>query len=341
MASHKLTKGNILDTSNDTLRDSLESAIEAVEAPVEATETPVEAIETDRTRDDKGRFAKKAEEPPEAVEEPVAVEQPVETPAERQERLSPKSWRKEIAEKYWGNLDPELQAEIERREQDVNKGFEQYRPKAQLADEFNQALQPYMPTIQALGVHPAEATARLFNVEHQLRFGNEQQKMATVQTIFQEYGIDPNRFYDHLQNTPPPDPRVQAMQRYVQQLEQQYNQVLTQQQQREQYALNSEIQAFAADKEHFDTVREDMAALLQAGRAADLQSAYDMAVYANPTTRAAMLQQQSAQHQAKAQTQRATSAAVSVKGSSPVSGTSNAPKGSLRDELEAALANHF
>jgi hypothetical protein len=340
-----LIKENILDTSNDTLRDSLESAIaevetpvEVVETPVEATETPVEAIEDTRSRDDKGRFAKKAETP----EDGIATEpQEYETPAERQERLSPKSWRKEVADKYWANLDPELQAEIERREADVNKGFETYRPKAQMADEFTQALTPYMPTINALGVNPAEATARLFNVEHQLRFGTEPQKIETVRNILQEYNISPESLFNHIQNTPPPDPQVQAMQRYVQQLEQQYNQVLTQQQQREQQALNSEIANFSADKEHFDLVREDMAALLQAGRATDLQSAYDMAVYANPTTRAAMLQQQAAQQQAKQQTQRATSAAVSVKGSSPVSGSANAPKGSLRDELEAALANHF
>lgn len=335
-----------MDTSTESLRDSIESALneatetpQAVqetpsETPPEPTETPKEAIESDRARDDKGRFAKKAENAQEAVEEtPPEPEKPA--------RMSPKSWRKEVAEKYWNSLDPELQAEIERREADVNKGFESYRPKAQFADEMTQALNPYMPTIQALGVNPAEAAARLFNVEHQLRFGNEQQKVQTVSTILREYGISPESLFNHIQNTPPPDPQVMAMQQYVQQLERQYNQVLTAQQQREAEALNSEIASFAADKEHFETVREDMAALLQAGRASTLQDAYDMAVYANPTTRAAMLQQQNAQAQAKQQAQRATSAAVSVKGSSPVSGNAATPKGSLREELEAALSNHF
>lgn len=325
-----------MDTSNESLRDSLESAIASQESPVEEVITvdpSPEPQEESRARDEQGRFAKKAEDiPDEPVIEP-------ETPAEVQARLSPKSWRKEIADKYWQQLDPELQAEIERRESDVSKGFEQYKPKAQLADDFNTALQPYMPTIQALGVHPAEAAARLFNVEHQLRYGNEQSKLETARTILQEYGISPERLFDYLQNTPPPDPQVQAMQRYVQQLEQQYKGLMTQHEQREQAALNSEIQSFSADKPYFDDVREDMAALLQAGRAADLQSAYDMAVYANPKTRAHMLQQQTAQQQAKAQTQRATSAAVSVKGSSPVSGSANATKGSLREELEAAMAN--
>ena len=336
-----------MDTSTDSLRDSLESAIAAqettpeviAETPVEPTETPPEATETDRSRDDKGRFVKKAETSEQPDNSPEITEPSL--PEEKPSRMSPKSWRKEVAEKFWNNLDPELQAEIERREQDVSKGFETYRPKVQLAEEFNHALQPYMPTIQALGVHPAEAAARLFHVEHQLRFGNEAAKLDTVRTIMQEYGIDPSRLYDYLQNVPPPDPQVQAMQRYVQQLEQQYQQVVTQQQQREQHAISSEIAAFAEGKEHFDLVREDMAALLQAGRANDLQSAYDMAVYANPQTRAVELQKQAAQAQSKAQTQRATSAAVSVKGSSPVSGTANASKGSLREELEAALSNHF
>jgi len=65
-------------------------------------------------------------------------------------------------------------------------------------------------------------------------------------------------------------------------------------QQAEQYSLNSEIAAFAADPNHghFEQVREHMAALLQAGLAKDLHDAYAQAVYANPTTRATVSQQE-------------------------------------------------
>jgi hypothetical protein len=59
------------------------------------------------------------------------------------------------------------------------------------------------------------------------------------------------------------------------------------QQAREAASLNSEIADFSKGKEHFETVREDMAALLQTGRATTLQDAYDKAVRINPVTFAA------------------------------------------------------
>lgn len=322
-----------MDTSNDDLRSELETAFNDVEEHDAEIEVVVEPeVEEGKPRDENGRFAKK-EEP--AQEEP-ATEQPEEP---KPARMSPRAWRKEVADKYWNSLDPELQAEIERREQDVDKGFQQYKPKAQLADEFTQALEPFMPTIHALGVKPAEAAQRLFSVEHQLRFGDELTKMETVRTILNDYGINPNHFFEHLQNVPPPDPNVMAMQRYVQQLENQYKGMLAMQEQREVESLTSQIQAFAADKEYFDLVADDMAALLQARRAPDLQTAYDMAIYANPTTRELLLNKQAAQTQAEQQRQRATAAAVSVKGSSPASGSANGPKHSLREELEAAFSD--
>jgi hypothetical protein len=112
------------------------------------------------------------------------------------------------------------------------------------------------------------------------------------------------------------------------------------QQQQQQETLNSEIQSFAKDAVHFEAVREDMAALLQAGRAKDLKDAYDMAVYANPQTRQALLEQQRQEALKQAQKEaiaaRAKSAAVSVRGSSPASGSASAPT-SLRAALEAAF----
>ena len=106
-------------------------------------------------------------------------------------------------------------------------------------------------------------------------------------------------------------------------------------------ALNrGALEAALKDAVHFEAVREDMAALLQAGRAKDLKDAYDMAVYANPQTRQALLEQQRQealkQAQSAAIAARAKSAAVSVRGSSPASGSASAPT-SLRAALEAAF----
>jgi hypothetical protein len=113
-----------------------------------------------------------------------------------------------------------------------------------------------------------------------------------------------------------------------------------QRQQYEQQQLNSQIAAFSEGKEHFDAVREDMAALLQADRAPDLDTAYDMAIWARPDLRSGLLQQQTRAAEerahAVAQKQRAQSAAVSVRGSSPVSSSSANPT-----DLRALLESQF
>jgi hypothetical protein len=61
------------------------------------------------------------------------------------------------------------------------------------------------------------------------------------------------------------------------------------------------VTEFSKDKEHFETVKEDMARLLEAGASPDLQSLYEAACWANPTTRQALIAQQLEAH--KAQTQ--------------------------------------
>ena len=103
----------------------------------------------------------------------------------------------------------------------------------------------------------------------------------------------------------------------------------------------SEIEAFRANpaNTHFESVKDDMAALLSAGQATSLQDAYDKAVWMRPDIRQTLVHQQTAnaqKQQAAAQRrQRAQSAAGSVKGSAP-SKTTTAHHGDLRDTLEAA-----
>jgi len=154
--------------------------------------------------------------------------------------------------------------------------------------------------------------------------------------LAQEYGIS----IDQLQNPPQVDPAYQQVLNELQHLKATQQQELYSRQQAEQAQLNSQIASFAEGKEHFDAVREDMAALLQAGRAKDLDAAYDMAIWARPDLRSGLLQQQTraAEEKARAEVQKAKaqSASVSVRGSSPVSGQSATPH-DIRSALEAAF----
>ena len=88
-----------------------------------------------------------------------------------------------------------------------------------------------------------------------------------------------------------------------------------------------------------------MSALLQNGQASDLDQAYDMAIHADPETRALQLaaQQQTEQSQrsqaSTAAAQRAKAASVSVTGAPGLAEIASSPSsaGSLEDDIRAAM----
>jgi len=328
-------------SGGDDLRSSLESAfaeaaetttIEAApEATTEAVETPTERAE--RVRDESGRFAKKDEPAPVNEVAEVAAEVPEipEVPAKR----APSSWKNETKAE-WDKLPPHVQDDVLRREADFHRGIEQYKSHAQRAQVYEQAIAPYQSTLQQLGVAPEVAIGALFKADALLRNSAPHERAAYFAQLASDYGVS----LDNIKQPPQVDPAYQQLLNEVRTLKQSESMREQQRQQVEQATLNSTIASFSEGKEHFDAVREDMAALLQAGRAQDLESAYDMAIWARPDLRTGLLQQQTqaAEERARAamQQKRAQSASVSVKGSSPVSTTSASPT-----DLRALLESQF
>lgn len=315
------------------IRASLESAFDTAENPTTETtqvlddQTAGETTEqkAERARDDKGKFAKS---------DTKQTETTLEATNENQPKPSPKSLKKELADKHWATLDPELQDALLQRDDDFAKGIESYKSKADFADKMQSSIAPYMATINQFGVSPDVAVSELLKSDHTLRYGNEYQKTEMMLQIFRDYGISPQAVFNRLQNGAPQiDPAIAPVYQELQTLKQQQQRWQQEQQAREQQALTSEIERAKEGKEHFDLVREDMAALLQAGRASNLDDAYDKAIWARPDLRATLLQQEreKASESAKttAQAQRSQAAAVSVKTSSPVS--SSAQPDNLRD----------
>lgn len=323
---------------DDTIRATL-AEINAREAepetPAEETsETPEEKAE--RVRDEKGRFAPKAEDQPEPVE--AAPETPQEDdilPPEVQ-RLG---LRKEEAAE-WRKASPVLQQALLRRSEEMHKGLEQYRGAAQFGSKIAEAFRPYEQTLQQLGVSHDVAVGELLKADNVLRYGSPEQKAYAIQSLIHQYGVDVGQ----LNSLPQPDPRniqYQALQSELQQMKGYFSNLQREQSEREQASLNSEISQFAKDREHFEQVREDMAALLQAGRATNLSDAYDQAVWANPTTRAALLAKQQQEAIAKAETERkAQDAKRSASVNLPRRGNvaPSAPTGTMEDTIRAAAS---
>lgn len=308
---HEAAPKSMDDTIRETLR-SLQSPDESTVAAPEngvaagAVEEPEAAAQ--RIRDASGKFVAKP-----AAEAPAEVVNAASTDALAPDAVSPppNTWKKEVAAK-WATLPPEVRAEVERREQDMHRGIEQYKAHAAFAQTIERAIAPYQQTLQQLGLSPDRAIGELMAADHKLRHGSPQEKVAYFAQLAHNYGIDLPAAAQHMAEV---DPNVFALQNHAQQLQSQLQQYQQTAQQQAEDQLNSEIAAFAADPSHshFQAVKGHMSALLQAGQAKDLADAYEQAVYANPVTRAAVLQQQAAaQREEAAKKAQAAKAAASV-----------------------------
>lgn len=317
---------------DDTIRETLDK--------INARGEETEEQRAERIRDEKGRFAKPNAETPDEVSEPQAAASQAEEPAPVTvpPELQRLGLRKEEAEAF-AKADPMLRDAFLRRSEEMHRGLEGYRQKAQYGHEFEQALQPYMQTIQQFGVHPAVAAKQLFAADHALRYGSPVEKQQMLMKIAQDYRVDLN--FDPSQ-LPQVDPNVSRLEQQVQQLQswiQQQNQAV---EEREAQTLNSEISRFASDpaNTYFEQVRNEMAGLLQAGIASDLKDAYEKAIYANPTIRAQVLAKQQAESEAKRKAEaaqkaqeakRAAAVNVSKRGNLPAA----KPIGSMEDTIRA------
>jgi len=307
------------------------SAIAAALDKAETIEAPAEATD-DRPRDEAGRFAPK--------EAPVEAQEPSEP---KPQRKYPSSWKRELEPVYRRlEADPELAAvldEVERREGDFHKGVEQYKSKAQFAEAMEKAISPYMATIQSMGASPDYAVQSLLAADHRLRYGTPTDKAQAMQQLAQFYGIDLGAVPQQAQT----DPTIDALQRELYQLRHQVQQQFQQHEQVSEAQILSDIDAFKADKPHFETVRKAMAAMIQAGEAANLQEAYDKAVWAHPEIRTSLIEQQRKADEAKRkeEAQRAAaaakSAAVQVRGA-PTAGGGNPSVTDRRAMVEAAFS---
>lgn len=280
------------DTLKATLEDIQSRGIELEDSPDE-TQADVEA--PSRARDVSGKFAKTeavGDETETPIGDEVADSKVEEQPVARK---APSSWRKEAQEKF-ATLDPLLQEEIEKREQDFHKGLEPLKVKAQMADTIERIIQPFEHNMKAANATAVDAIQYFFALDNTFRHGTQVQKAQIVQQLMERAGLTP----ETLQNAPALDPQLTAAQVQNQQLQSQLNQIVGQQQQQEAAQLNSEIAKFSNGKEHFETVRQDMAALLQAGRAQNLDDAYEKAIWANPQVRSALLAKQQEEARAEA-----------------------------------------
>lgn len=335
------------------LEEAFSKADEAPETTIETTSEPAATVEpteaekpvaaSDKPRDEAGRFAPKAEKE-------TLPSEPAPSPAPVPERNPFSSWKPaaqqalmkaERGEPLTADELKLLKTEAERRESDFHKGVSEFKTHSERAKAYDQAIAPYQQHLQKLGVDAPTAINALMRADVTLRTSDPVTKAQYFAQLAREYGID----LAQVQNPQPVDPQTQFLMQQLNELRQSQQMWQNQVQQQEQMRVQQELQSFqTAERPHFDAVRNDMADLLETGKAKSLQEAYDMAVWMRPDVRQSLIDQQLADAQRKAleqaQAQRAKTAAIGVKGSSPIGAGSQPVNGSLRDILAAQFADH-
>lgn len=290
----------------EDVRSAFNAAEELQEEPAapEATETSIE----ETVRDEAGRFAKKQEaEATGAQVQPVAEAAPTEPVALSTEK-PPQSWTPAAREK-WATLDPDIKAEIIRREEASANGVrqiqERFAPMQQLVDQ----MRPVAAEAQAAGSDPVNYIYNMAQSERTLRTADMPTKFNELLRIADQYGI-PLR---DVINKSVGQEVLKAPQQQQMQLPPEVQQEL---QYMRQWRENSErgqavntVESFGQNKDFFNDVRGVMADLVERGMAQNLDQAYDQACWMVPEVRQVMLARQGQTAAAGALTQKQAKAA--------------------------------
>ena len=267
---------------DEALEQPEENVIE--QEPVETEEissedTSEESIEDEVSEPD-------SEEPAESV----SSDEPEESNEEPQEKVTrPSTWKKEYVQ-IWDKMEKGEQISKEdftkfaeyanQRESEYKKGVSTYKAEADRARAYEEAVAPYVQDLQKRGIEPTQYISTLAKADQILTYAPMEQKVQIFQRLAQEYGVQLNG-----------DGQMQQFDPYTQQLMNQLNQVNQEVSsikgrfaQEENQRLMNEIERVRSDVEkypHFDVVREEMAQLLELGKAQDLETAYKKAVRMN------------------------------------------------------------
>jgi hypothetical protein len=332
-----------------TLRDQLTGAFDAA---LEADPGEAQTVETgevqqvaetaeqtaqreQRERDERGRFAPRQEQ--QAAEQGQQVQQA--QPKQRPPR--PSTWKKEVVEKYWDAIDPELADYLQTREQQYAQGVSTYKQEWERVKPLGEAMQEFMPLLQQHRIDPGQWIRNLGNAHRVLALGSPEEKAAMFQQLAQSYGVQLG------QEQQQGDPNVSRFAQELHHLRSQVNHFMTAAQRAEQARVQGEIAKFSEAKPHFEKVRGTMAQLLESGVATDLDTAYEKAVRLHDDVfqevqaekaRTAEEERRRAQVEAVS---RAKANAVSVKGATPSSVVKTTQAKGLRAQLEEAAEAHL
>ena len=271
-------------------RELLMQAMESVESEENEPEpVETEAIESEPVAEE----SSEAEVSEENSKEPAEIsaeseseeshEEPQEKPVTR-----PSTWKKEYVQ-IWDKMEKGEQISKEdftkfaeyanQRESEYKKGVSTYKAEADRAKSYESAIAPYADNLARRGIQPAQYIENLVRAEQILTNAPYEQKVQVFQKLAADYGIQLNGG-----QVTQLDPYTQQLMNQLNMVNQEVSSIKGRFQQEENQRLMNEIQKYQSDTAnypHFDVVREEMAQLLELGKAQDLETAYKKAVRMN------------------------------------------------------------
>jgi hypothetical protein len=279
----------------ELLMQAMEAAEEGeLEAPIEKD---IEVVEDDIAAESAKEKASEevGEELAEIVEEsePEITHEEAEAAAEEVKPVQrPSTWKKEYVQ-IWDKMEKGEQISKEdftkfaeyanQRESEYKKGVSTYKAEADRARDLENAIAPFILELQSQNISPSAWINNLGRAHMILTKAPYNEKVQMFQRLAQDYGIQLN---GEGQFAAPPqvDAYTQQLMNQLNMVNQEVSTIKSRFQQEENQRLMSEIERVRSDVEkypHFDVVREEMAQLLELGKAQDLETAYKKAVRMN------------------------------------------------------------
>ena len=277
MSEEQLDRRSMLEAALDTAEEAHDE--EPLEVPEVLSEDNAEkSVETENSHQDNK----------EATED-VSFAKSEESDEEKEKITRPSTWKKEYVN-IWDKMEKGEQIDKEdfvkfaeyanQRESEYKKGVSTYKAEADRAKGYENAIAPYAQDLQRRGIQPTQYIENLVRAEQILSNASYDQKVQVFQKLASDYGIQLNGNGQVTQL----DPYTQQLMNQLNMVNQEVSSIKGRFAQEENQRLMGEIERVRSNVEkfpHFDVVREEMAQLLELGKAQDLETAYKKAVRMN------------------------------------------------------------
>jgi hypothetical protein len=337
----------MIDDNEGEVQEAPAEAPAAADPAEELSSDIRDAVRTQRERGADGKFKASDAAAPRGAAKGTATGGPASAPAEPAPKAPKEGERPgnraphgfSVASKQaWDALPEHVKADIAsheaRRDAEHQAGLQRYSGLTRFAEEAERN----GTTIQA-------AVNDYVAVEAELR----KDFVGGVEFLCRRLGVQPQallaamaqKYLPAGQGQPQPQPQYQPQYDPNAIANHAANMVRGEMQMRD---INSQIEVFAADpaNKFFDNVRQDMAILVQAGKAADIRTAYEAACWLDPQIRAILLEESRAgtNRTATMAASRAQNAAKAIAGAPTNSHAGEAPRPrnlSLDETIRAAV----